>query len=335
MQAAEGTRSDAGARLLDGWTLLHAGRIADALACLTALAGDVEAEPLLTATDRVLLTAMLVDCRLARGDLAEAMALGDELSPYLELGGADAAVAHHAWGELACSLGDHQPAVEHFLAAGTLTPDDLAADRIPWRAGAALALMHCGQRQRQRQRASDLALEHHQVALRKGSSYAVAQALRTLAAVDAGGQRITLLREARAVLADVGAGRLLAQVETDLAGLLMLSPADDTDAEALQLLRSAETYSGRQRLWPLLGRVRRLLDRLGQPARRVDAEALAALTAAERRVAILAVEGLTNREIAAQLVVSVKAVEWHLSNTYRKLGIRSRANLGETIGASD
>jgi DNA-binding CsgD family transcriptional regulator len=52
------------------------------------------------------------------------------------------------------------------------------------------------------------------------------------------------------------------------------------------------------------------------------------LTAAEERVARLAASGLTNREVAATVYVSPKTVEVHLSRAYRKLGIRSRAELG-------
>jgi DNA-binding CsgD family transcriptional regulator len=44
-------------------------------------------------------------------------------------------------------------------------------------------------------------------------------------------------------------------------------------------------------------------------------------------VADLAVEGLTNREIAQALFATVKTVEWHLGNTYGKLGIGSRSKL--------
>jgi DNA-binding CsgD family transcriptional regulator len=61
---------------------------------------------------------------------------------------------------------------------------------------------------------------------------------------------------------------------------------------------------------------------------------MAALTASERRVAALAADGLTNRQIAEQLLVSIKAVEWHLSNVYRKLEIRSRKALAPSLGAA-
>ena len=71
----------------------------------------------------------------------------------------------------------------------------------------------------------------------------------------------------------------------------------------------------------------------GEQPHQIDSEAMASLTAAERRVAALAAEGLTNRQIAEQLVVSVKAVEWHLSNVYRKLEIRSRKALVPSLGA--
>jgi DNA-binding CsgD family transcriptional regulator len=51
------------------------------------------------------------------------------------------------------------------------------------------------------------------------------------------------------------------------------------------------------------------------------------LTPTERRVAQLAVEGLSNKQIARALVVTVNTVEFHLRNTYAKLGVRSRVQL--------
>jgi DNA-binding CsgD family transcriptional regulator len=51
------------------------------------------------------------------------------------------------------------------------------------------------------------------------------------------------------------------------------------------------------------------------------------LTDRERNVAFLVAQGLTNPEVAAQLYVSRKAVEYHLSNIYAKLGVRGRKDL--------
>jgi DNA-binding CsgD family transcriptional regulator len=53
-----------------------------------------------------------------------------------------------------------------------------------------------------------------------------------------------------------------------------------------------------------------------------------ALTATELRVAELTASGLTNREVAKAAFMSTKTVEAHLAHVYRKLGIRSRAELG-------
>jgi DNA-binding CsgD family transcriptional regulator len=59
------------------------------------------------------------------------------------------------------------------------------------------------------------------------------------------------------------------------------------------------------------------------------------LTAAERRVAELAASGLTNQEIAAAAFMSRKTVEANLTRVYRKLGIRSRAELGVRLAERD
>ncbi|HTI75792.1 MAG TPA: LuxR C-terminal-related transcriptional regulator, partial [Mycobacterium sp.] len=55
------------------------------------------------------------------------------------------------------------------------------------------------------------------------------------------------------------------------------------------------------------------------------------LTPAEQRVAELAASGITNRDVAAQLFISSKTVEATLARVYRKLGIRSRAELGRHV----
>jgi DNA-binding NarL/FixJ family response regulator len=57
------------------------------------------------------------------------------------------------------------------------------------------------------------------------------------------------------------------------------------------------------------------------------------LTPSERRVAEMAAEGPTNREIAQALFVTPKTVEVHLSSVYRKLGISSRAQLADALAA--
>jgi DNA-binding CsgD family transcriptional regulator len=57
------------------------------------------------------------------------------------------------------------------------------------------------------------------------------------------------------------------------------------------------------------------------------------LTPSERQVVELASEGLSNKEIAARLVISVHTVEVHLSHAYVKLGIRSRAQLAARLAA--
>jgi DNA-binding CsgD family transcriptional regulator len=75
-------------------------------------------------------------------------------------------------------------------------------------------------------------------------------------------------------------------------------------------------------------RARAELARIGRPGRRLD------LTQTERRVAELALSGLSNREIAERAFLTVKAVEANLTRVYRKLGIRSRVGLAGTLEAA-
>ena len=78
-------------------------------------------------------------------------------------------------------------------------------------------------------------------------------------------------------------------------------------------------------LW--VDRTRGEIDRLGGRT-----PSGAELTATELQVAELVAQGKANKEVATALVVSVKTVEFHLGNVYRKLGVRSRVQLTQKLG---
>jgi DNA-binding NarL/FixJ family response regulator len=317
--------------VLRGRVRSRAGQVTDALDDLDRAR---EQATDLAALELATLLATSIECRLARGELSVAMTLAEMLDPLLDESGMTGAMAHYGRGELCAAIDEGERAAGHFARIGRLLVDDEHdrddPDLLPWRPAAALAEVRLGRRAQ----GAELARAHLALSRLAETPYGVALGLRALAIVDPRGDGTALLREARAVLADVPAARLGAQIETDLAGQLLLTGGSADQAEALALLRGAEGYAGREELWPLQGRVRRLLDRLGEPARPAPGEVLAALTVSERRIAQLAATGLSNRDIAGQLVVTVKAVEWHLSHIYRKLGIRSRTGLAGCLGLS-
>jgi DNA-binding CsgD family transcriptional regulator len=78
---------------------------------------------------------------------------------------------------------------------------------------------------------------------------------------------------------------------------------------------------------PFLARVDADLAATGIRAPDKSRRSTLELTDRERDVAVLAAQGLSNPEVAEQLYISRKAVEYHLRNTYGKLGITSRKEL--------
>jgi DNA-binding CsgD family transcriptional regulator len=68
----------------------------------------------------------------------------------------------------------------------------------------------------------------------------------------------------------------------------------------------------------------------GRP-RRTRMSGAEALTPSERRVADLVASGMSNREAAEALFVTKKAIEFHLGNVYRKLGVSGRDALAPAL----
>jgi DNA-binding CsgD family transcriptional regulator len=81
---------------------------------------------------------------------------------------------------------------------------------------------------------------------------------------------------------------------------------------------------------PWAERARGELNATGERARKRDASTLDDLTPQELRIARLVAAGATNRDVAAQLFVSPKTVEYHLRKVFMKLGVSSRVELART-----
>jgi DNA-binding CsgD family transcriptional regulator len=97
--------------------------------------------------------------------------------------------------------------------------------------------------------------------------------------------------------------------------------------EAREQLRRAVDLATICGATPLAARANIELRATGARPRRIALSGVESLTPSELRVAQMAAEGPTNREIAQALFVTPKTVEIHLSSVYRKLGIGSRSQL--------
>ncbi|SES19205.1 DNA-binding response regulator, NarL/FixJ family, contains REC and HTH domains [Lentzea xinjiangensis] len=128
------------------------------------------------------------------------------------------------------------------------------------------------------------------------------------------------------LLVPVFAAHAEASVRKDSAALVQVA-ARFEQAGFMLLAAEAAAESGNRALF---GRLAGLCEGARTPA--LAGMAVAPLTRREREIAVLAARGLTNKEIAEALVISVRTVDNHLSNAYAKLGIAARAELAEALG---
>lgn len=224
--------------------------------------------------------------------------------------------------------GNRAGAVEDLRAAAAIFEPLRAGPRFTrWRSRLALALPET-----EREEALALAAEELEMARAVGSLWAEGPALRTLGLLRGGEEGIAELRESVAILRESRARFELARSLAELGAALRRGKLR---AEAREQLREAADLAqrcGAERLEERIGDELRIA---GARLRRRTNSGAHSLTPSERRVATAAAAGVTNREIAQDLFVSLRTVETHLTNSYRKLGITSRAELAAAIDTED
>ncbi len=313
-----------------GWQLSAA--MAASVASLTALycgeisAAIAHAQQAIDSPDDVwiapLAVAFLIPALIERGTLEAAQAVLADASLTGELGLTwPYVVVRHARGCLRAAAGDHEAAVADLLQAGELAGKWGISNpaMMPWRSDAALSLSALGDRREGRR----LCEQEIALARRWRSQRAVGKALRA-AGVVAGEDGIDLLAEAVAMLRCSPAPLELGRALIDHGAAHRRA---GRRAAAGELLREGLDLAHAMGGLALADRARAELVVAGYRPRRDALRGRDSLTPGELRVAALAAEGKTNRQIAQALFVAQRTVELHLTSAYAKLGIKSGPEL--------
>ncbi|AUI50495.1 Predicted ATPase [Arthrobacter crystallopoietes] len=244
------------------------------------------------------------------------------------------AMALQLHGTVLAAHGDHKSALEHFTAAMDLAVG-LGPTLSAWTRSAVESAVRLGQKEY----AAAVAEEALDKVRAFGAPRLTGMTLRVAALAQPPETAVLMLREAIGLL-EANEGRYdQALALADLAEICLAGE----DADTLSAHRQEALAAGRKAL--VLGNrigaasvARRMTELLAAHDARLPliAENKAdRLTAAESRVCSLAAKGMTNRQIAAELFITIKAVEWHLSRSFSKLGISSRKALAGLVDARD
>jgi DNA-binding NarL/FixJ family response regulator len=298
-----------------------AGRVGDAetdaRAALRVLAETRLREP------QIGVTSSLVWALLERGEVDEAeMLLAD--APQAKGWGGSVLGCFRA--RLQIARHDHRGALAELSEVEAAAGSAGWASRgpMPWRELAAHARLATGDTEA----AHVLARTELAEAERFGAAAEIGRALRLVARIDGAAAEDPSLGVAIARLREAGAGQ---GAELELARALVEAGAAmrraGERARSRPPLREAMEIAHHRGATALVERARTELRAAGARPRSVVRSGVDALTPSEHRVATLAARGLANAQIAQELFVTVRTVEMHLTATYRKLDVFSRAEL--------
>jgi DNA-binding CsgD family transcriptional regulator len=307
------------------WPLLLLGHVEESLA-------DIEAA--IAARDegweRHIGTAswLLAHGQMERGHLDGAdAALEIMAEPKLE-GSVDYPILLEGRARLRLLRGEPDLALDDFLESGRRLEETFSVRTpvvAPWRAGAAIA----AHRLSQRKQAHALAEANLAIARETEAPGLIGSALRTQALVVGGKHGLALLQQAVETFEPVTPRLEQVRALIDL-GAALRQAGDRSAARSPLLQATAIARKGGATM--LAERARVELAALGARPRKEILSGLESLTPSEKRIADLAARGLSNRQIAQELFVTVKAVEWHLHHVYQKLDIDSRKELPRVLG---
>ena len=299
------------------------GAESDAVAALALLPAD---DPIV----RPAALSALTDVHIERGAHAQALALlrdawpTGEVPPTLSISQALA-----SRGRLALWMGDPTAALIDLEDAGrrSLSIAYVNPCALMWRSYAALASARLGKRDRAR----ELVEEELEIARRFGAPEPIGEALRVRALLAPSGEMVEQARGA----VDVLAGSELRVAHTraliDLGAALRRG---GHRRDARQPLREGLDLANRCGSLVESDRAMHELRATGARPRRLVVSGVDSLSAQERRVAAMATEGLSNREIAESLFLTRRTVEMHLTGAYRKLDVAGRGDLPAALEAS-
>jgi DNA-binding NarL/FixJ family response regulator len=273
---------------------------------------------------------VLADVAVEAGELDEAQALIGLLPQEGWQPGVGTVLIPAARGRLRLAQGRPADALADFATCARMFSEDVWGAEmrdvgyLHARSGAAQALLRLGRR--------DSAVQMAQAELadvRVFSGHrAVGIALRVAGLAEGGARGIELIRASVTTLRGSPAQLELAHSLAELGAALrragQRAAASEPLAEALDLA----VRCGARRL---ASRARDELKATGARPRRDWRTGVEALTPSELRIARLAAEGRTNREIAQELYITLKTVEGHLSRVYTKLGIEGRPQLAGAV----
>jgi len=272
-------------------------------------------------------------CHLERGEIEEALGV----LHAAEQGLRDANTStlnvwfYMARGRVRMQQRDFAEAYEDFVHVGELLERNTYKNPgymlLPWRSQAALAAHRLGR--------SSVALELVEKDIREAEKFGLPStlgaALRTKALIAPTPDRDLLERSVQVLESDEASRLELAE------SLLELGSAERRAGQRIQCrdtLRRANDVAHRHGALALARRAHDELLATGARPRRAVIQGPDALTPSEHRIASLMADGLTSRQIAESLYLSISTVEWHRRNIYRKLDVSSRESLRAAMSGS-